>query len=87
MSWLFVPDVEINGNEYADIPFIRFHHYENISSCYLHNHILPDHGKTCSSCMNLESVDEVKVETWKILVLKSYSFFFTQNITYQKLKI
>ena len=29
-----------------DLPFNRFHHYENISSCSFHKQLLPDHGKT-----------------------------------------
>ena len=70
---LFVPDAEINGENYVDLPFIRFYHYENISSCHFHKQILPAHGKTFPLCMNLENIDKIKVTTRKSLVLKSCS--------------
>ena len=70
---LFVPDAEINGDKYVDLQFIRFNHYENISSCSLHKQLLPDHGKTCPFCTNTENVEKEKVTTWKILVLSSCS--------------
>ena len=33
----------MTDNEVIDIPFISFHHYENISSFLLHTQLLPDH--------------------------------------------
>ena len=68
---VFVPDAEMNFDEDVDLPFIYFCFYQNIISCPLHKNILPEHGKTCPSCMNLEIFDKVKVTTRKILVLKS----------------
>ena len=32
---VLVPDSEINGNKYMDLPFITFHPYYNIISCSL----------------------------------------------------
>ena len=42
---LFVPDAEINSEEYVDLPFICNNHFENISSYSFHKHLLSDHGK------------------------------------------
>ena len=55
-----------------NLTFIRFHHYENISSCYFHKQLLPENGKTCISCINIQNVNKVKVTTHKIHVLKSW---------------
>ena len=70
---IFVPDAEINDEDDAYLPFIWFHHYRNIISCSLHKQILPEHGKICPLCINIENVDKVKVTTWKSLVLISCS--------------
>ena len=53
---VFVTVSIINGYKDGNLPFISFHHYENIISCYLHKQLFPDHGKTCPSCMNREDV-------------------------------
>ena len=42
---VFVSDAEINCEEYMNLPFLSFNHYKNISSCSLHNQLLPKHGK------------------------------------------
>ena len=49
---VFVTNEEMNGEKYVDLPFIHFHHYENISSWSFHKQLLPEHSKTCTSCMN-----------------------------------
>ena len=43
---VFVPDAEINDGDDADLPFILFHHYENIISRYFHKQLFHEHGKT-----------------------------------------
>ena len=53
---VFVTDIEMNGDKYLDLPFICFHHYENINSCSFHKKILPEHGKTFPSFTNIENV-------------------------------
>ena len=65
---VFVTDAEISCEEYVNLPFICFHPCKNITSCYLHAQILPDNGKTCPLCMNLE---KEKITTQKSHVLKS----------------
>ena len=50
---VFVPDAEMNDGDYGDIPFILFYHCENISSCFLHKHLLTKHSKTCPLCTNI----------------------------------
>ena len=67
----FVPDEEMNDEDNFNLTSIRFHHYENISSCYLHKQILPENGKPCTSCMDIRNVNKVKDTTYKILSLKS----------------
>ena len=66
---IFVSDSEMNDDDYKNIPFIRFHHYKNISSCFLRKQLFPEHGKTCPSCMNIENIWKRKVTTQKIIVL------------------
>ena len=61
---------EMNDNKYTALTFTCFLHYEHVSSCYFHKYLLPDHGKTCLSFMNLENVDKGKVTPQKSLVLK-----------------
>ena len=73
---VFGTDAEMNCDEYVDLEFNCFHHYENISYYYLHKHLLPENGKTCPSCMNLVNSDKGKVTTRKILVLKSCSIMY-----------
>ena len=34
---VFVTNSEINGDGYLDLPFIHFHHFENVRSCCLKN--------------------------------------------------
>ena len=60
---VFFPEAEINYEEDVNLPSIHFHHYKDISSCYLTEHILPDNGKTCPLCTNLEDFDKGKVTT------------------------
>ena len=63
-------------------------HYRNVSSCYLHNHILPDHGKTRPPWMNIENVEKGNVATRKSFVLGSFRIWiFIRNITLHVLKI
>ena len=33
---VFIPNAKINGYKYLNLPFIIFHHYKNIISCYSH---------------------------------------------------
>ena len=63
----------MNGDKDVDIPFVCFYYYENISSCYLHKHLLPELGKTCPLCVKLEKIGKGKVTTQKNIVLKSGS--------------
>ena len=70
---VFVSDVEMICEEYFDLPFIHFHHYANISSCYLQIYIFLVHGKACPSCTNIENIEKGKFTTRKIFVLKSCS--------------
>ena len=51
---LFVTDADINGDKDVNLPFIYFHHYKNVIFCYLNKQILPYHGKTYPSCINIE---------------------------------
>ena len=67
---VFILGTRINDEYDANLPFINFHHYENISSCYLNKQILPENFKTCPSCMNIENVEKVKFTTRESLVLK-----------------
>ena len=60
---VLVPDAEMNDEDDADITFIWFHHYKNISSCSLHEHIFSEHVKTRPPCMNIENVEKGKVTT------------------------
>ena len=59
-------------NDYKDteLQFIHFHHYENVSSCYLHKKLLPGHGKKFPSFMNPDNVNKGKFTTRNIPVLK-----------------
>ena len=70
---VFVTDAKMDNEDDADLPFIRFYHYENISSCSLHKQPFSDNGKTCTSCMNIENFEKGKVTTRKSLVLESCS--------------
>ena len=53
---VFVPDAEMNDKDDADLPFIRFHHYKNISSCSFCNQLFLEHGENCTSCTNKDNV-------------------------------
>ena len=70
---VFVTDAVMNNEKYVDPPFINFHHCKNISSCSFHKQLLPEHGKTCPSFMNIEHFDKGKVTKRKIIALKSFS--------------
>ena len=70
-TFVFFPDAEMNGDKDTYLPFIIFHHYGNISSCYFHKELLPDHIKTCPLYMNIDNVEKGKVTTQKIIILKS----------------
>ena len=70
---VFVPDAEINFDEDVNLPFNNFHHYKNIISCYYHKQIFPEHGKTCTLCMNIENPEKGKSTTRKSTLLKSCS--------------
>ena len=54
---------------------LRFssYHNEKFSSCSLHKHILPEHGKKCPPCTNKVNVEKRNVTTQKILLIKSCS--------------
>ena len=52
----FFPNKENNDEKDMDLLLIHFCHCEIFSSCYLHKHLLPENGKPCPSCMNLEDV-------------------------------
>ena len=67
---VFVTDSEMSSNKDVEILFICLHYYENISYCYLHKELLPEHVKTYTSCINVENVDKLKVTTQKSIVLK-----------------
>ena len=61
------------GNEGVDLLFICFNRYGNISSCYFHNQLLPEHGKTRPLVMKVVNGEKGDVTTRKSLVLKSCS--------------
>ena len=83
MSSCFCSIWIINDEEDMDLPLISSHHYENISFCYFHKQILPEHGKTCPSCTNLENFDKGKVTTRKSLHWNHAVFWiFIQNIIF-----
>ena len=68
---IFVTDAEINDEDDVNLPFIQFYHYKNISFCYFHTQLFPDHGKICPSWMNLEFFEKGTFTTRKSLLLKS----------------
>ena len=72
-TFVFFPDAEMNGDKDTYLPFIIFHHYGNISSCYFHNQLLPEHGKTRPLVMKVVNGEKGDVTTRKRLVLKSCS--------------
>ena len=55
---VFVPDAEINDKDDVNFPFILFQYYKNIISCSLHKQMLPEHGKTYPSYMNIEHLEK-----------------------------
>ena len=70
---VFVLDTEISCEDDANVTFIQFYHYKNISSFYFQKQLLPGHGKTYPSCTNIENSENGKVSTRKSIVLKSCS--------------
>ena len=68
---VFVPDKGMNYEDDANISFILFHHYKNISYCHLHKQLLTEHVKTFPSCINIQNFEKGKFTTRKGLVLKS----------------
>ena len=76
----------MNGEDDVNLTYIWFCHYKNISSCYLHKHLLPEHGNTCPSFMNIEDLETGKDTTWKVLYWDHAAFWiFIQNIKFQEL--
>ena len=67
---VFFSNAEINCEEYIIDIFVFFYHYKNISPFSLHKQLFPEHGKTCTSCMDLENTEELNVKTRKSVVLK-----------------
>ena len=55
MSQCFLPNAEMNDADDADLTFIQFNQYKNISSCYLHKQLLFEHDKTYPSCTNINT--------------------------------
>ena len=70
---VFVTDAEMNDEDDMHLTFILFHHNKNISSCYFHKQLFPEHEKMGPSCMNIKNVEKGRVTTRKKLVLKSCS--------------
>ena len=85
---VFVIDEEINCDEDVDLPFICFHYYQNIISCSLPKHILPECGKICPLCMNLGNLRKERLQQGKFLYWNHAAFWnFIHNSTFHKLKI
>ena len=55
---VFVPDAKMNDNKDMFSSFISFNNYENVIFFFLLNQLLPEHGKTCTSCTNKENYEK-----------------------------